>query len=714
MSTVRISCCLAFALFATVIGTSAALADKIYLSTVNSATLGGLSFVDEDIVEYDVSTDTATMYFDGSTVFSANETLDAVHVLSDGKILLSTTGGATIGSLSFDGDDVVQYNPSTGTATIILDGSAVFSGNENINGVHLKSDGKILLTTKNDATIGSLSFQNEDIVEYDPSSGTATMYFDGSTAFTGNEQVDALYLMGNGNLMISTFGNAQIGALSIDKDDIIEYNPVRGTATLYFDGGSSFANTNENISGLTVVPVPGARAHWMFDETSGTTAADSSGYGNDGSILGSYQWLTKCDGDGYLDLQGATTYVNVPTDTSLNFSGDASFAGWFRLNSPFDDTSASSQVVLEKYSSTTANLHVVLVGQDYTESAPSDGSLVFKIEGFSGAYRYSWTNQTSWEAGRWYHFAVTMDATTPANTRVYIDGVDDTASTSGTTAYNDMNYAADFNIGGRTAEELSGDRYLDGQMNDFRIYNYQLSATEIAELYGLVAHWKFDETSGSTATDSSPNNFDATLSGGVTWATGLVDGCVSFDGTDGQVVNSSIGTVLNGADAVTVALWVKSNVTNVDRDIFDSNASPSGSDNSLELRYDKDGVTAGGTSLITGAVDTTAGPTSFESSSNVQTTAWQHLALVWYSGSDPVLYINGQPNSLADYGDVLGGTVDGIDRFILGVGTTSAHWDGLVDDVRVYSRALCQDEIDDLAQGAPSQGVRIIRWVEAR
>jgi len=453
-------------------------------------------------------------------------------------------------------------------------------------------------------------------------------------------------------------------------------------------------------------------SRWTFDDGAGGTVSDSEASGNDGSIQGSYQWFTKCDGGGYLDLQGASSYVNIPADDSLNFSGDATLAGWFKLNADFDDSTASSQVVLEKFASGANNMHLVLVGQDYTNGAPSDGSLVFKINGSSGAYRYTWTGRTSWDADRWYHFAVLLDADSPANNRVFIDGEDDTGGSSGTTDSNDMSFSADLNLGGRTTENTPGDRYLDGQLDDFRIYNYRLTGVEVAALSGLVAHWKFDETSGSTAADASPNGLDATISGGTAWTEGLIDGALSFDGSSGEAVNNNIGSLLVGADAVTVSLWVKSNLTNVDRDIFDTDASPDGGDNKLSLRYDKDGWAGGGTSLVKGAIDTTDGSTNFESTSNTQTTSWQHLVLVWYSGSDPVLYIDGEVDALSDQGSVLGGTVDGVDRIIFGLGSKSVYWDGLIDDVRVYSRALCASEVESLFSAGAPKGVRVLKWVE--
>ena len=52
---------------------------------------------------------------------------------------------------------------------------------------------------------------------------------------------------------------------------------------------------------------------------------------------------------------------------------------------------------------------------------------------------------------------------------------------------------------------------------------------------GLVGWWKFDETNGTIAHDSSGNGYDGNLSGGPTWSTGKIGGALSFDGVDDWV-----------------------------------------------------------------------------------------------------------------------------------------------------------------------------------
>lgn len=42
------------------------------------------------------------------------------------------------------------------------------------------------------------------------------------------------------------------------------------------------------------------------------------------------------------------------------------------------------------------------------------------------------------------------------------------------------------------------------------------------------------------------------------------------------------------------------------------------------------------------------------------------------------------------------------------------YFGGRVDDVRVYQRALCPDQIYELYKGGRPNGVRIIKWIEVR
>ena len=223
------------------------------ISTAGSAALGGLGFADEDLVDYDSVSGDASMYLVGSTVFSGNVDIDAVHILANNHTVLSTTGPASIDGLSFQDEDLVDYDPVAGTAVMLLDGSTIFSGDEDIDAVYVTDSGSIMLSTADAATIGGLSFQDEDIVEYQPSTGTASVIFDGSVAFSNGADVNGLYVLSNGHLILSVDSDSrQLDGLTFNAEDLVEYDPVSGTATMFFDGQVPFGTGNENIDAVHI------------------------------------------------------------------------------------------------------------------------------------------------------------------------------------------------------------------------------------------------------------------------------------------------------------------------------------------------------------------------------------------------------------------------------------------------------------------------------
>ena len=90
--------------------------------------------------------------------------------------------------------------------------------------------------------------------------------------------------------------------------------------------------------------------------------------------------------------------------------------------------------------------------------------------------------------------------------------------------------------------------------------------------------------------------------------------------------------------------------------------------------------------------------------------AWQHLALVWTSGSSLKLYIDGQLNTLSyDMGPV-SGNVSGVTKLMLGRGTKSQYWNGMIDELGIYNRALDATEVDNIYQQTGSPGGLLAHW----
>ena len=201
---------------------AAAHASIVYLSTDNGATLGGLTIRDGDVARYDTVSGVATLFFN-EDLFSANENVDAFHLMSNGNILLSTVGAATLGGLSFGDGDVVQYNPGTNVATLFF-AESNFATSADVDAFTLLSNGHYVLSTTTSEVLAGLTFRNGDLVEYNPVSGTATLFLN-EDLFTADEDIDAVYVLPDGSVVLSTTNGATLGGLTFTRR---RPGPLRG------------------------------------------------------------------------------------------------------------------------------------------------------------------------------------------------------------------------------------------------------------------------------------------------------------------------------------------------------------------------------------------------------------------------------------------------------------------------------------------------------
>ena len=84
-------------------------------------------------------------------------------------------------------------------------------------------------------------------------------------------------------------------------------------------------------------------------------------------------------------------------------------------------------------------------------------------------------------------------------------------------------------------------------------------------LNGLVGWWKFDETNGTVAYDSSGNGNDGNLTNGPTWVGGKIGGALSFDGGDDfvDVRNFQWGGVISISSMVKYKTFQKYQIKNL-------------------------------------------------------------------------------------------------------------------------------------------------------
>ncbi|MHC4330920.1 MAG: LamG domain-containing protein [Planctomycetota bacterium] len=216
----------------------------------------------------------------------------------------------------------------------------------------------------------------------------------------------------------------------------------------------------------------------------------------------------------------------------------------------------------------------------------------------------------------------------------------------------------------------------------------------------LILHWNFDDGSGTTVHDSSGNGYDGTLEGNATWVAGKIGGALDLGGGGDRVVDETAGDYINGLDAITICLWIKSDVVGTDKGfvIFED---PAGGDN-RNIRYDASSwAWEGGSNLIKMALDSTGGHQAYEGSDNTQTTEWQHVAMVWSSGNELLLYIDGELDTPRGNDAGTTGTITGVTKLIVGQGCKDdgGGWDGLIDDVRIYNEALSAANVKAAMKG---------------
>jgi len=320
--------------------TSGTITSTYFLSAENDVALGGLSFTDVDIAAYRTWNDTATLFFDGGpTTLTSN--IDALHILANGKLLLSPKDNTQLGGLDIKKGDLVKYDMADDRAVIVFEGQTLFGDDKaKITSVHLLDSGHVVLSTDKAQTLGGLSYTDRDLVEYDPATDTATLFFDGSTT-TLNNKFAALQVLANGHFVLSTKGITTLGGLSFDAGDLVDYDPVFDSAEMIFDGSELLSDPGGKIVSVHIGPgsgnmaAPGSCDGTFSDEFNTVSFA-----GNDGTLAWTDNWgdVGENDGAGSGDIRVTNDYSNYQLRTRDNENGGSGVRREADLSGAFSAT----------------------------------------------------------------------------------------------------------------------------------------------------------------------------------------------------------------------------------------------------------------------------------------------------------------------------------------------------------------------------------------
>ena len=492
-------------------------------------------------------------------------------------------------------------------------------------------------------------------------------------------------------------------------------------SSLFISTPVAYAGTFNKPTNLLSIST-GLVGWWTFDgKNMVSNVADSSGQGNHGNLNGQTSTTTVPGKLGQaLSFDGSNDYVALGDVNDLSGSQGVTVSAWVRPSAI-----GTNGILWRGESSVTKAYSLFLLSTDeirFRVTTTSTGSE-------TSAALDTTTSPIS-TLNQWYHIAG-IYSDSDDTMRIYVNGsqvVSNGALASGVLA----DGAFIETIGSSNTSNL-----FNGSLDDVRIYNRALTATEVRQLYNLgaatkvntspratsgaglnavlVGYWTFDGkdtpwTSATAATtiDKSGNGNTGTLTSmnqATSPASGKLGQALSFDKVDDYVNVGSASSLddiqLQGGGGVTYSVWIypRSNGEGGNGEIIQKSFFSAGGwgfyTASNDLRFQKD--FDGANNLI-----------AFTNNDVLQFNQWYHVVMTW-DGSALIsgvgFYVNGVNQTTTGTSNGDGNAVsDAALSIIIGGISGSFTFDGFIDDVRVYNRVLSAGEVTQLYnQGAATK-----------
>ena len=320
---------------------------------------------------------------------------------------------------------------------------------------------------------------------YDQSGGTLKLYIDGVLKNTNSSAT--------GNLCNPTQQLA-IGAIG------------------YFTGGSGFNGKIDQVRVFNYARTPAQIAwdynrgapvgHWKMDECQGNSVFDSSGNGNTGTTtIGSSgtqtavgtcttsgAWYNVSSGkyNSSLNFDGTDDYVDLGDPSVLDVTGAITVSAWIK---PMSVTGSTFKIVGDENSTWCG-----YPCGGYSLYISSGGYPVFTFgDNATGGNSGNWdlvSSGSTIAAASWYHIVGTWDGTTGTNgMKIYVNGI---LKGQATAVQTRIDHGTPNTVIGAENDSVGTWRnFFNGQIDDARVYNYTLTATQVKQVYNEGAGIRF-------------------------------------------------------------------------------------------------------------------------------------------------------------------------------------------------------------------------------
>lgn len=596
---------------------------------------------------YDAASDTMKLFIDGALVATTTGVKD---VWSSGDRY--QIGTAITGFNKFDGEmgELRVWSTARSDAEIADNYNQGLSGSESgLVGLYTFDEvtGTSVADSAGTATNGTLSGGVAVVDVTVPLYGNAFTIAENETVsgrMTGND-VTSSGTVTYGAVQPSS-GN---GSVSIDPSsgEWVYKPPANHTGTVTFQ----VTATNGGVTDTETVTV--------------TIAAD-----NDPKVHG-----------GALQLDGAGDHVDLGTLSGI--SGAYTIEAWVNLAEYNATSQGWARIADLGQGEADDNILLGLYG--------ATGKIA--LGNYVGATQTVITTTAQIPLNQWVHVAAVNNG--DGTGAIYFNGVAQSVTGNATDLGAAANVARDHSYIGRS--NWGGDDDLKGLIDDVRIWNDARTATEIADNYesqltggesNLYAYYTFDAVKGGVVDDKASGDHDGVLKGAVTEVSAR--NALTLDGADDYLAISN--DVLNNRATGTIEAWV----------FLDANTAET-----IAVKQ-HDGVNTTSMFSVGDVYDAgNAGKLTFRplngkvaaSNTTVSTGTWHHVAVAW-TATQINFYLDGQldgtVNGTGFAVPPIAGGVSSIGGFVQsGAANTAAAFDGLLDEVRVWSTTRTQAEIQN-------------------